>query len=232
MGLFKNLKRVFSDVGAGIKVAAPILAPIALGAGGFFAAKFLAPRIGALFADQGGGGGGLAGLLGGGGSQAVVASNFATAGGCPAPGFQGNRSPFANPIFRNATSVGFNTATIPARPQVAQNALLEAIGRLFAGPTQQTTSFNQGAFGATVAPSFRPFAPSFRSGQQGFSGPFMPGISQGLAPRSIGFEGSLPGPDPRLTSSLLRRFSAPAPAPEVSPLQRALAAPGFTFRGF
>jgi len=215
MGLLSNIRRVFKDVAGAVKVAAPILAPLALGAGGFFAARFLSNRFG------GGGGGGLAGILGGaggGGSQAVVASNFATAGGCPAPGFQGNRSPFANPIFRNATSVGFNPNVLPARPQVAQNSQLAQLLQLLAGPTQQTTSFNQGAFGATVAPSFRPFSPSFRSGQVGFSGGFTPGISQGLAPRF-------------LTRAPQLALPAPAPvAPAEPTLIDRLRASGF--RGF
>jgi len=92
----------------------------------------------------------------------------------------GAQSPFANPIARAQFFPPFNPATIPARPLQAQNAQLEALlAQLF--QSQQTTSFNQGAFGQSVGPSFRPFAPSFRSGQFGFSGGFRPGISQGLA---------------------------------------------------
>jgi len=105
-------------------------------------------------------------------------------GGRPPLGVLGSQSPFANPIARAQFFPPFNPATIPARPLQAENARLTAlIQQLLGGQAPQTTSFNQGAFGSTIGPGFRPFAPSFRSGQVGFSGGFRPGISRGLAPQ-------------------------------------------------
>lgn len=156
-----NVTRVIEDVPAVVEA----VAPIALAA--------LAPQLAPLF-------GGLAQPPAA-NAGVVAQQTFARTGGCPVPGILGNPNPFANPQARAAIFPGFNTAALPARPAFG---LQQILNNLFPQPQfPQTTSFNQAAFGASVAPQFRPFAPSFRSGQQGFSGQFQPGISTGLAPQ-------------------------------------------------
>ncbi len=159
-GVVTNVSRVISDIPAVIEA----VAPIALQA---FAPQ-IAPFLGGLAQPPSPNPG------------VVAQQTFARTGGCPVPGILGNPNPFANPQARAAIFPGFNVDALPARPQFGLNALL---ANLFGQPRVQTTSFNQGAFGASVAPQFRPFTPSFRSGQPGISGQFQPGISTGLAPQ-------------------------------------------------
>lgn len=132
------------------------------------AAPFVGAGIGGFLAQQ------LAPGVEGQGTAAVVRSNLAMRGSCPIPGLAGNRTPSANPITRAAISPGFDLSRIPARP------LQALFGGLQRPQFQQTTSFRQQAFGASVGPSFRPFTPSFRSGQLGSTGQFQPGIARGL----------------------------------------------------
>jgi len=160
MGLFSG------TAGGLISTVATAITPLA---------RIAAPIIGQAIQARAG-----AGLLAQRGASAV--GQAALLDRRPAFGVMGSQSPFANPIARAQFFPPFNPATIPARPLQAQNAQLQALlAQLF--QSQQTTSFNQGAFGQSVGPSFRPFAPSFRSGQFGQSGQFRPGISQGLAPQ-------------------------------------------------
>jgi len=169
-GVVTNVARVVSDVPAVIEAAAPI----ALAA---FAPQ-IAPLVGQFF-----GGATFPSQAPG----AVAQASFAQTGGCPISGVLGNPNPFANPLARAAISPGFNIGAFPARPAFGLQQMANAF---FPQPQfPQTTSFNQAGFGSSVAPQFRPFAPSFRSGQFGFSGQFQPGISQGLAPQSFQFPG-------------------------------------------
>ena len=172
MGLFKKIfrsvKRIARDV---VSVAAPVISAVA---------PIAFPGIGGL----------LAGFLPqpspAGGSQAVVAARGIVPPQCNAPGVLGGRF---SPIFNAALNPPFNPATLPARPFFGQQQILRQQFQAQTVPFAQTTSFNQGAFGASVGPSFRPFAPSFRSGQVGVSGAFTPGLSRGLAPQLFGFGG-------------------------------------------
>jgi len=162
--IFTNISRVVADV-------APIVAAIA---------PIVAPGIGTV----------IGGVLGGltqppTSAGAVAQQTFARTGGCPTPGFLGNPNPFANPQARAAIFPGFNTAALPARPLFGAQQTFNAQFRQ--PPFPQTTSFNQQAFGGSVAPQFRPFAPSFRSGQPGFSGRFQPGVSAGFNPQFAQF---------------------------------------------
>jgi len=178
MGLFssikRNISRALSDVRDIGKALVPTLVPLALGGiAGFGLSRFL-PKLLA-------GGPPMGAELGAGGVGAVVQANLQRFR--PPIGFLGNQVSSANPLFRAATSPGFNVNALPARPDQGRNALIAQLLQLLQGPAQQTTSFNQGALGATVAPSFRPFASSFRAGGFGFSGGFRPGFSRGLAPQ-------------------------------------------------
>lgn len=167
MGLFsrlvKNIGRIAEDV-------APVVVP-ALGiAGGIAGAAFLAR-----------------GILGpqppsAGGSGAIVQQNLARPG-CPPAGFVGAKQPGANPITRAALTPGFDVNRLPARPRFGFLQTLRAQLQAFQPPVPQTTSFRQQGFGQAVSPSFRPFTPSFRSGQLGVQGQFVPGVSQGFAPQ-------------------------------------------------
>ena len=122
-----------------------------------------------------------------GGSTAVIAAQGIVPPQCNAPGVLGGRF---SPISNAAVNPPFNPFTLPSRPFFGQQQILEQQLKAQTAPFPQTTSFNQGAFGATVGPAFRPFAPSFRSGQVGVSGPFTPGFSRGLAPQQLfGFGG-------------------------------------------
>lgn len=172
MGLFSSISRSIKRVVSDVVGVASALAPIAL--------PFLAPGIGGL----------LGGLLGGpsaaGGSQAVIAARGIVPPQCNAPGVLGGRF---SPIFNAALNPPFNPATLPSRPLFGQQQIALQQFKAQSVPFPQTTSFNQGAFGASVGPSFRPFAPSFRSGQVGVSGGFTPGLSRGLAPQLFGFGG-------------------------------------------
>lgn len=163
MGLFsrivKNIGRIAEDV-------APVVVPLVAGAIGGVAGVALA---GALFPPPSAGG-----------SAAVVQANLGRPG-CPSAGIVGSNAPFANPITRAAISPGFDVNRLPARP------VFGAIQQLIAQQPQflfpQTTSFRQQGFGQAVSPSFRPFTPSFRTGQPGVQGQFVPGVSQGFAPQ-------------------------------------------------
>ncbi len=179
MGLFSSFKRAISSVTTNIsRVISDIpavveaVAPIAVG--------ILAPQLAPLL------GGALGGLTQPPASAgAVAAQTFARTGGCPVPGILGNPNPFANPQARAAIFPGFNTSALPARPFFGFQQTLRA---QFPQPQfPQTTSFNQQAFGGSVAPQFRPFTPSFRSGQPGFSGQFQPGVSAGFNPQFAQF---------------------------------------------
>jgi len=170
MGLFSSISRFVEKIagtaGGLISTVASAITPLA---------RIAAPIIGQAIQARAGGG-----LLAQRGASAVGAA--ALLDRRPPLGVMGAQSPFANPIARAQFFPPFNPATIPARPLQGQNAQLQALlAQLF--QSQQTTSFNQGAFGQSVGPSFRPFAPSFRSGQFGQSGQFRPGISRGLAPQ-------------------------------------------------
>jgi len=180
MGLFSSIssafKSVVTNVQRVVEDVAPIAVPLALGV--------LTGGVGALAAGV------IPQLLGGltqppSAPGAVAQQTFARTGGCPTPGILGNPNPFANPLARAAIFPGFNTAALPARPLFGA---LQTLRAQFPQPTfPQTTSFNQQAFGGSVAPQFRPFAPSFRSGQPGFSGQFQPGISAGFNPQFAQF---------------------------------------------
>jgi len=159
MGLFSFVKKA---VGSVFEAAAPLIQIAAPIAGGLLAAKF-APALGIL--------GGAAG------APPATSSNPV--------GFSGSCTPGANPITRAATSPGFNVLSLPSRPFQGFNAAQSQVQQ--ANPVPQTTSFNQGSFGASVSPSFRPFTPSFRSGQVGASG-LAPGQPRGLD-LSFGFGG-------------------------------------------
>lgn len=161
MGLFSriatNIGRVFQDVAPIVSIVSPIAGgALALGGG------ILGPQPSTA-----------------GGAAAVVRQNIA-APQCPPPGFQGARSPAANPITRAAIFPPFDTSRLPARPVFGAIQTQLAQQPQFQFP--QTTSFRQQGFGASVSPSFRPFAPSFRSGIPGVQGQFFPGVSQGFAP--------------------------------------------------
>jgi len=151
MGLFSFVKKTISSV---FEAAAPLIQAAAPIAGAVLAAKF-APALGIL--------GGVAG------APPVTSSNPV--------GFAGSCTPGANPITRAATSPGFNTTSLPSRPFQGFNAAQTQVQQ--ANPVPQTTSFNQGAFGFSVSPTFRPFTPSFRSGQPSASGA-APGQPRGL----------------------------------------------------
>jgi len=198
MGLLSNIKRVFSDVRDIGKALVPTIVPLigagflGAGLGRFLQSQTAAPPMEVLTA-------------GAGGSLAVRAANQTRT--CPPIGFAGNQVSSANPIFRAANFPAFNPATIPSRPLQAQNSLIQQLLASLQGPRQQTTSFNQSAFGATVSPSFRPFTPSFRSGQAGISGEFRPGISRGLAPDPLAdFKARLAAPSPFQTQSVQMQF--------------------------
>jgi len=163
-----NVSRVISDIPAVVEAVAPI------------ALQAFAPGLAPI----------LGGVLGGltqppTSAGAVAAQTFARTGGCPIPGVLGNPNPFANPQARAAIFPGFNTGALPARPFFG--ALQTLRGQFPQPQFPQTTSFNQQAFGGSVAPQFRPFVPSFRSGQPGFSGQFQPGISTGFNPQFAQF---------------------------------------------
>jgi len=84
---------------------------------------------------------------------------------------------FSNPMARAAIFPGFNTGALPARPLFGFNQQ-----QAFFNPPQQfpqTTSFSTPNFGQSVAPTFRPFTPSFRSGMPSPGLNFQPGISIG-----------------------------------------------------
>lgn len=169
MGLSSFLSKTIGSLSQGVatifSAAAPLvtaIAPIAISA--------IQARAGGAF--------GQAVLAGGiptgpGGAAQIAQSNFAAQTSCRVPGVAGS-APGANPITRAFISPGFDVRRIPARPLTPR--FTQRI------QFQQTTSFNQAAFGGSVAPTFRPFTPSFRSGQIGFSGQFQPGISRGFAP--------------------------------------------------
>jgi len=171
MGLFSSISSAFKSVVANVtrvvEDVAPIAVPLLLGGIG---AAVIPKLLGGLATPTAAPG-------------AVAQATFAQTGGCPTPGILGNPNPFANPLARAALSPGFNTAALPARPAFGIQQILAS---LFPQPAfPQTTSFNQASFGASVAPQFRPFAPSFRSGQFGFSGQFQPGFATGLAPGNV-----------------------------------------------
>lgn len=172
MGLFSSLSRFVSKIagtaGSLVSTVATAITPLA---------RIAAPIVSQVIAAKTGG------LLGGGARGASAVGQFAQMQQRPPLGFLGSQSPFANPIARAQFFPAFNPATIPARPQTFQNALLAQLQQQQFGGFGQTTSFNQSGFGQSVGPSFRPFAPSFRSGQFGFSGEFRPGFSRGLAPQ-------------------------------------------------
>lgn len=184
MGLFKDIISVVSGglfaspkvLGGVSKFVAPFLqaAQPLLQAAQPFIQQAIAIKTGGLL-------GGFGGAGGAGGAAAV--GQFAQLGQRPPLGFLGAQSPFANPIARAQFFPPFNPATIPARPLTFQNFQRSAFQQQQFGGFGQTTSFNQGAFGQTVGPSFRPFASSFRSGGFGFSGGFRPGFSRSLAPQ-------------------------------------------------
>jgi len=188
MGLFKSFRRLVTgtiesiggtigglveSVGTAVGRAAP-----AIRAAAPIAQSFIAARTGGL----------LAGTppSAAGGAQAVIAAQGIVPAQCPAPGVLGSRF---SPISNAAVNPAFNPNTLPARPFFGAAQIAQQQFQTLSVPFPQTTSFNQGAFGASVGPSFRPFAPSFRSGQVGVSGPFTPGISRGLDPQLFGFGG-------------------------------------------
>jgi len=120
------------------------------------------------------------GLAGGaGGSQAVARANLLQ----PRSniGFAGNQLPGANPITRAQFFPPFDPFRLPSRPVFGAIQRQNAQFPQFQFP--QTTSFRQQGFGASLSPGFRPFQPSFRSGQFGTQGQFVPGVSQGFAPQ-------------------------------------------------
>jgi len=162
MGLFSSISRFIGKVATAITPLARIAAPVLQ--------SFISARTGGLLAGPGARGAGAVGQV------AQLQQR-------PPLGFLGSQSPFANPIARAQFFPAFNPATIPARPLTFQNAQIAAFQQQQFGGFGQATSFNQGGFGQSVGPSFRPFSPSFRSGQLGFSGQFRPGFSRGLAPQ-------------------------------------------------
>lgn len=176
MGLFSSFTRAIGglvgDVAGGVATIFRGAAPLVRAATPI-----------AIAAIQARTGGGIAALAGGAGRGSQAVGQFAALNRRPPLGVQGSQSPFANPIARAQFFPAFNPATIPARPLAGQNALIQQLLALLQAPPVPPTSFNQQSFGQTVAPGFRPFTPSFRSGQFGFSGGFQPGISRGFDPR-------------------------------------------------
>lgn len=148
----------------------------------------------------------------GGGAGAVAASNALT----PRTniGFLGNQLTGANPITRAQIFPPFDTSRLPSRPQFGLIELLQALLPQFQFP--QTTSFRQQGFGASVSPGFRPFTPSFRSGQLGTQGQFFPGVSQGFAPQVPGvatpFVGGQAGPLSPASQAIFNEITQRTPA--------------------
>jgi len=157
MGLFSGLQRLAqSAVSSVTQVAAAALPIASLAFPGFgaIAGQFLGPALG-LGAPPSAAGG----------AQAVVQANLAMRAGCPPPGLQGSRSPFANPITRAATTPGFDVNRLPARPVFGAGQVFRSQLPPPAQPFQGESLFRQRRFGAPVRPTFRPFGPSFRSGR-------------------------------------------------------------------
>lgn len=181
MGLFSSfvetltggISDVIGAVAGGVsqvaKVAAPIVQTIAPLAAPIFSQFLAGSQQQQLLQLQ----------LGQGGSGAIAAANQLTP---RTPiGFQGNQVPGANPIARAAFFPPFDQSRLPSRPVFG--AFQQQLAQFPQFQPPQTTSFRQQGFGAPVAPSFRPFTPSFRSGQLGTQGQFFPGVSQGFDPR-------------------------------------------------
>lgn len=184
MGLFSGIasaiKGTFSavsNIATGVlSAAAPLVAAVAPFAGPL-AGAFLASRLPGLAGVSAINpsppiGTGLAGQRG---VSAIVQSGFQNPS-CT-PGVMGAGG-FNNPIAQAALFPGFNPHALPARPMFGQFQQQAA----FNPPPQfqQTTSFSTPNFGQSVAPSFRPFTPSFRSGMPSPGIGFQPGISQGF----------------------------------------------------
>jgi len=184
MGLFSGIasaiKGTFSavtNIASGVlSAAAPIVAAVAPFAGPI-AGAFLASRLPGLAGVPAINpspplGSGLAGQRG---VSSVVQAGFQNPSCTPGVFGQGG---FSNPMARAALFPGFNTQALPARPVFGFHQQQQAF---FPQPQfQQTTSFSTPNFGQSVAPSFRPFTPSFRSGMPSPGGNFVPGISQGF----------------------------------------------------
>jgi len=152
MGLRSLFRRVTTNVGRIFEDTADIaeaVAPIAL--------QLAAPGLAGAFSAANPAGG----------SQAVAQANLAQPG-CPPAGFQGNRTPGANPITRAAISPGFDVNRLPARPLFGAEQTIRAQFPQVQFP-QGLSLFEQQIFGAPVNPSFRPFTPSFRSGRPSLS---------------------------------------------------------------
>jgi len=163
-GITERVGGLFTTVTGAVGGLAGALTPLVQAAAPI-ASQFISARFG-----------GLGGLGGQRGAGAVTASAFAPQR--PPIGVLGAQSRFANPIARAQLFPPFDPSRLPARPAFGFSQLQRAFNPPPRFP--QTTAFNQGAFGGTVGPSFRPFAPSFRSGQFGFSGQFQPGFQAGL----------------------------------------------------
>lgn len=174
MGLFsrlrRNIRRIGRDVGEIAEAVAPIAVPLLLGGVGAAILPQLLPGILGTPPSSAGGAG-------------AVAQQALTGPRCPV-GFVGGRSN-SSPIARAAFSPGFDVNRLPARSRFAgqQFGQFGTIPPPFAFP--QTTGFSQQSFGAPLAPSFRPFQPSFRSGRFGFSGQAPAGFSQGFDPQRL-----------------------------------------------
>lgn len=185
MGLFssfvksltKPLTSVLGALAPVVQAAAPILTAIAPAAGAFFggtlSSTLSSPALAGVSAINPTPPLGI-GLAGQRGVNAVVGAG-ATNPSC-SPGVFGTGG-FSNPMARAAVFPGFNTSALPARPLFGFNQQ-----QAFFNPQQQfpqTTSFSTPNFGQSVAPSFRPFTPSFRSGMPSPGLNFQPGISIG-----------------------------------------------------
>jgi len=198
MGLFKrlrrNIRRIASDVGQIALQAAPIALGVAGGIGG-------AQLLGGLFS-------------GAGGSGAIVQSN--QFGPPPGIGFVGNQVPSANPIFRAATTPGFDTSRLPARPAFGLAELLRVLQQQQfpqPQPFQQTQQIRQAQFGRPVRPTFRGFTPSFRSGRGQIPVDFPePTFAAGIPfdPRARQFEALPPQQFPRQFLPQRRGFQRPS----------------------
>lgn len=167
-----------------IQTIAPLAAPIV---GGFFQSQQQQQLL-QLLMQQGG-------------ASGVAAGNLLQQQ--QAVGTVGSQVTSANPISRAQFFPPFDVNRLPSRPVFG--AIQTQLARFPQFQFPQTTSFRQQGFGAAVSPGFRPFTPSFRSGQLGTQGQFVPGIAQGFDPR-LGGQFARPPAPVRPFGAVFNRF--------------------------